>query len=79
MHTHTHMHMHTHTRALARARAHAHKRSPLDSLGGQFRVHVLGSTLCFTTMTTLYRTGKIADIPFVIIVESSATLVPHIL
>ena len=39
----------------------------------------LGNTLCFTTMTTLHGTGKLTDSLFVIIAQSSATLVPHIL
>ena len=40
---------------------------------------ILISTLCFTTMTTLHGNGKLTDSPFVIIAQSSAVLVPHIL
>ena len=40
---------------------------------------MLGSTLCFATMTALHGTGKLTDSPFVIIAQSSATLDPHIL
>ena len=32
----------------------------------------LGSTLCFTTMTTLHGTGKLTDSPLVIVAQSSA-------
>ena len=54
------------------------ERSPIDNLdmnetgiggwGGQF--HDLGGTLCFTTMTTLYGTGKLTDSRFVVVAQS---------
>ena len=40
---------------------------------------MLGSALCFTTMTTLHRTRKLTCSLFITIAQSSATFVPHIL
>ena len=58
--------------------AHIHERSPIDNVDMNETGRVgednsmtsrftLGSTLCYTIMAILHRTGKLTDSPFVII------------